>query len=490
MPPKNQNKDAFSNLDKDTPILDSIGNRNPFEVPDGYFDEFQNDLFSKIKLSNPKQNPFDNIFESIVNKFFKPQFAIAASLIAIFSVASVLTFNKLNSPTENLISNENKQSYEVKFNSVLGSSQIPIVSTEIIDNNQEKTIIINYREDINIESLKQFYLNNLALLPDNIERKIEKKFITLEIEDKLAQHKSTKIIESNKENIIKEPFSQPNLNQNIFYSSNQNINNNSNIQINNASSSNLTNPNYQNLIIASKDSNSISNNSRLIPTFILPDQICKENSFILKPDIVSEKYLYEWSTGENTAEITIKESGIYTLKLISKENPKIYSISQTEVRIIPTPQKTLPSTAILCSNKNLTLKPDIENPELYTYFWLPTNQTEANITIRNPGMYVLATTACYTYFDTVMVFKQHCDVIFPNIITPNNDGINDYFTISGLENHPNTTLTIFDRNRKIVFSSNDYNNKWDGDMLPEGTYFYIAIFKDGLEKHGSLTIIR
>ncbi len=74
-------------------------------------------------------------------------------------------------------------------------------------------------------------------------------------------------------------------------------------------------------------------------------------------------------------------------------------------------------------------------------------------------------------------------LFFPQIITPNNDGFNDYFYVEGLEAFPENTLIIFNRWGNKVFEASPYNNDWNGKAnfgitlngndLPEGTYYYI-----------------
>ena len=68
------------------------------------------------------------------------------------------------------------------------------------------------------------------------------------------------------------------------------------------------------------------------------------------------------------------------------------------------------------------------------------------------------------------------DVVIPNVITPNGDGVNDYFAVNGLK--PNSTLQILSSNEVVVFSSGSYDGSWNGtdgsgNSLPEGTYWYI-----------------
>ncbi|SEW53852.1 T9SS type B sorting domain-containing protein [Chitinophaga arvensicola] len=65
------------------------------------------------------------------------------------------------------------------------------------------------------------------------------------------------------------------------------------------------------------------------------------------------------------------------------------------------------------------------------------------------------------------------DIYIPNIITPNGDGKNDYFFIPGLDKFPGSSLFIYNRWGNSVYQSKDYSNKWDGNGLNEGTYYYI-----------------
>jgi len=85
------------------------------------------------------------------------------------------------------------------------------------------------------------------------------------------------------------------------------------------------------------------------------------------------------------------------------------------------------------------------------------------------------------------------DLEFPNIITPNGDGKNDYFVITGADliysdGNP-TNLCIYNRWGKKVFETENYNNDWDGDNLADGVYYYIFEYLEGETYTGSLTIL-
>ena len=62
--------------------------------------------------------------------------------------------------------------------------------------------------------------------------------------------------------------------------------------------------------------------------------------------------------------------------------------------------------------------------------------------------------------------------VIPNVFTPNNDGLNDYFEIQLPEEGP-YSLEVFDRDGKKVFAQKQYDNKWNAPRLPSGTYYYI-----------------
>ncbi len=65
------------------------------------------------------------------------------------------------------------------------------------------------------------------------------------------------------------------------------------------------------------------------------------------------------------------------------------------------------------------------------------------------------------------------DIFIPNVITPNGDGKNDYWVIEGLDRYPGSGVFIYNRWGNQVYQNKNYDNKWNGDGLNEGTYYYI-----------------
>ncbi|MEM1119657.1 MAG: gliding motility-associated C-terminal domain-containing protein [Bacteroidota bacterium] len=81
-----------------------------------------------------------------------------------------------------------------------------------------------------------------------------------------------------------------------------------------------------------------------------------------------------------------------------------------------------------------------------------------------------------------------------NGFSPNDDGINDTFTIDGIENFPNNRVQIFNRWGNLVYDQQGYKGQWDGTWnnqdLPSGTYFYLLDDGEGTHYSGFLQIYR
>ncbi|MEI6695740.1 MAG: choice-of-anchor L domain-containing protein [Bacteroidota bacterium] len=87
-------------------------------------------------------------------------------------------------------------------------------------------------------------------------------------------------------------------------------------------------------------------------------------------------------------------------------------------------------------------------------------------------------------------------LVFPNIITPNGDGINDKYEIGALirgGGFIETQLLIYNRWGKKVYENLNYQNDFGGEGLPDGVYFVTikarGILKD-VEYKSSLQILR
>ena len=76
------------------------------------------------------------------------------------------------------------------------------------------------------------------------------------------------------------------------------------------------------------------------------------------------------------------------------------------------------------------------------------------------------------------------DCIIPNIITPNGDGLNDYFVTKYAKIYDDVNITILNRWGNVVYEDSNYQNQWNGlnpngNKLKDGTYYYFISYNEG-----------
>lgn len=91
----------------------------------------------------------------------------------------------------------------------------------------------------------------------------------------------------------------------------------------------------------------------------------------------------------------------------------------------------------------------------------------------------------------------YMELEIPNILTPNDDGINDYWVIKNIDLYPNNAVRIFDRDGRMVYSKLGYDNSWNGMFngfpLPEDTYYYVLYLDSNKGKEtlkGYISLVR
>jgi gliding motility-associated-like protein len=101
--------------------------------------------------------------------------------------------------------------------------------------------------------------------------------------------------------------------------------------------------------------------------------------------------------------------------------------------------------------------------------------------------------ACPTSYDSLLITVR--DFVIPTLITPNHDGKNDYLILDGNKSLTKSELIIFDRRGVRLYKNENYDNKWDGvdfngNPLPDDTYFYILKTEKGRTLNGYIVLKR
>ncbi|AZA78222.1 gliding motility-associated C-terminal domain-containing protein [Chryseobacterium sp. G0186] len=214
---------------------------------------------------------------------------------------------------------------------------------------------------------------------------------------------------------------------------------------------------------------------------ILKDKIiCMENKTTLDagPGFKS----YEWSTGDTTQTITNAGVGTYwvklktgecttvqTVKIYSSEQPVISNIDISGNGIIVHVMGGTPPYQYSIDNIN----------------WQDTN-VFTNLPRGNTNVYVKDNYNCKPMHINITILN------LINVITPNQDGINDIIDYSLLANKSNLVFNIFDRYGVKIHQADQFNGyKWNGTSngntkVPTGTYWYEISWNESNSGHTAI----
>ncbi|WP_238379304.1 gliding motility-associated C-terminal domain-containing protein [Cytophaga hutchinsonii] len=186
-------------------------------------------------------------------------------------------------------------------------------------------------------------------------------------------------------------------------------------------------------------------------------------------------------SGATTSIYKAFESGLYS---IEESNAACGTIStEVPLTVIQTPVANAGSDITVKEGEQVTLN----GSGGVIYSWSPdtglddASSATPKLTADKTIMYILtvrdATGQCHDD-DEVMVFVER-PIKVPNVITVNGDGVNDTWEIENIESFPNAEFLIYNRWGNLVWKSTGYPKEWDatnfrnGEVLPDGTYFYI-----------------
>ncbi len=148
--------------------------------------------------------------------------------------------------------------------------------------------------------------------------------------------------------------------------------------------------------------------------------------------------------------------------------------------------------------KSLKIKGDLPNGVSVTY----TDNDQTKVGVYTVTAHIAG--ANYEDLDLTATLTIERDVLISGetnrAITPNDDGINDFWYVKMLENQPNNKVEIYNRWGQLAFKAEKYDNNhkvfkgfgnvYTNDELPQGTYFYNIIINGKLTKQGSLELRR
>jgi len=210
-------------------------------------------------------------------------------------------------------------------------------------------------------------------------------------------------------------------------------------------------------------------------------------------------YTYNWNNGEySTLDLVNIPAGIYTLTVTDNGGCSTTSAPYTVNSSGSLQAQFTYSPTTVFVNETVQFV-DQSSGNVNSWFWNIDGTTSftqnTSHVFTADGIYdaTLIVSDGNGCIDSVSVtIEVFSDFEVPNVITPNNDNVNDVFKIKGLM--PNTELLIVNRWGNLIYQTDNYDNTWNGrDMngnpVPDGVYMYKVNAPDGKQKHGFIHIV-
>ncbi|MFI5141246.1 MAG: gliding motility-associated C-terminal domain-containing protein [Bacteroidia bacterium] len=202
---------------------------------------------------------------------------------------------------------------------------------------------------------------------------------------------------------------------------------------------------------------------------------------------------YTWSTGVNNDSLVVSATAT-TNYTVTGINDGCVSTAVSTLYVIPNPSITISGNSTICIGDNTTLTASGAS----NYVW-STGDTTASIflkpTVSNTYTVVGRTGACNSATTVTVSVNNAFDFVLPNIVTPNNDGVNDFIDFGRFQ-FSVMQLEIYNRWGTKVFESINPTCVWK-PTEDDGTYFYTIQYtincnneKQNKTLKGFVTVIR
>jgi len=226
--------------------------------------------------------------------------------------------------------------------------------------------------------------------------------------------------------------------------------------------------------------------------------IC-ENNFIELSAAIEDfdgELSYNWNTGETTENITVEESGEYSVEVIYSQIIEGQEVVCSVVKTISVlasglPEVTFTQTGFVGLDNQLII--NAVGSGDYEYALNDSGFVDSNVfTVEQTEntLFVRDKNGCGLISIDFMALR------IPDFFTPNGDGFNDYWQIEGIRQSENDirTIFIFDRYGKLLFESSPQLIGWDGTYngtpVPPQDYWYKIQLNSGRIISGHLTLKR
>jgi len=230
--------------------------------------------------------------------------------------------------------------------------------------------------------------------------------------------------------------------------------------------------------------------------------LCESGGSVeLQSNISNPNYVLTWFAVGNNAvlgtesSLTVTAPGEYYLSIAFEGCD--YTTSSIAVTVTNSAGISLNVTdnfTILVGSSTEVIASGVEN-----YTWYLNNQeigTGNSILVSASGEYTVTGTIgdCEFTKTFTVTALENTSIVIPNIISINNDGINDFWSIPNeYVNKEDVEVIIYSPKGKVVFRARNYQNNWPNTGLEyskkEPVFYYTISNQDEIVKRGSITVI-
>jgi gliding motility-associated-like protein len=192
-------------------------------------------------------------------------------------------------------------------------------------------------------------------------------------------------------------------------------------------------------------------------------------------------------TGDTTGVIEDSlAAGSYKVSLVSEGLPCVTDLAFEVVDSGSYPyMPTVVSPVTFCRNADSKLLIATPPDSISTLQWFDPSGSEIT-GAPTPPTNISGTTywyvnsnykGCASLKDSIQVIIEQAecdyDLTVYNVITPNGDGKNDVWMLKNIHYYPDIMVQVFNKLGDKVYERRGYQNDWNGDNLPSGTYYYL-----------------
>jgi gliding motility-associated-like protein len=184
-----------------------------------------------------------------------------------------------------------------------------------------------------------------------------------------------------------------------------------------------------------------------------------------------------WNTGAKNNTITVSNTGTYSVTVT--DNFGCVGSGSVNVNVSNLPNFTRTPNQVVCFEEIGSLDLEVNSGVRSIIFWEHDFSTgnKLNITSASPYIFTVTNNEGCSKSDTIQI-TERCEprIFVPNAITPNDDGLNDYFTAKGIAIR-DFEMYIFNRWGEEIFYTNDIETGWNGYYKGEIVQIDVYVYK-------------